>query len=87
MSEPETVPIFSLLGDSNVHPHVNKTSCRANPQLKAAQLLRCGSLELFSDVLNYVRPESTVCIVACLTNFISSASGPALVSSRVSPVL
>ena len=87
MSEPETVPIFSLLGDSNVHPHVNKISCKANPQLKAAQILKCGSLGTFSDVLGSVRPESTVCVIACLTNFLSSASGPTQTSLRVDPVL
>ena len=87
MAENDPVPVFSVIGDSNVHPHVNKTSCRANPQLKAAQILKCGTMERFHDVLSSVREMSSICIVACLTNFVSSASGPATISHRVDPVL
>ena len=81
------VRVFSLLGDSNVRPHITKTSCRANPQLKKAQVLSCGHIGIFKETLAQIRAESTVVIISCLTNFISSADGPAAVSHRVEPVL
>ena len=87
MASGSQVRVFSLLGDSNVHPHINKTSCRAHPSLKGAQVLPCGHLGIFSGTLEKVRPETNVCIVACLTNFLTAADGPSTVSQRVDPVL
>ena len=80
-------PIFSLLGDSNLQCHINKNSCRANPALKAAQMLTCGSLTIFGASLEKVRQTSTACIVACVSNFLSDADGPSTLSLRVDPVL
>ena len=79
--------IFSLVGDSNIKSHINKNSIRANPALKAAQVLTCGNSAIFAATLAKVRAESTSCIVACVTNFISSVSGPPTLSLRVDPAL
>ena len=87
MASGSQVRAFALLGDSNVHPHINKTSCRANPNLKGAQVLRCGHIGTFSGTLEKVRPDVNVCIVACITNFLTSAEGPSAISQRVDPVL
>ena len=78
---------FTLIGDSNIRNHVNKNTVRANPALKAAQVLSCGYKGIFTETLSKVRAESSACIVACVTNFISSVEGPATVSLRVEPVL
>ena len=77
--------VFTLLGDSNISR--NKTSTRANPVLKASQILSCGHLGIFQEMLSKVRPESTVVIVSCLTNFLASSEGPDSVSQRIEPVL
>ena len=87
MASGSQVRAFSLLGDSNVHPHINKTSCRAHPSLKGAQVLPCGHLGIFSGTLEKIRPDTNVCIVACITNFLTAAEGPTTVSQRVAPVL
>ena len=79
--------VFSLIGDSNIRNHVNKNSCRANPSLKGTQVLSCGHLEIFSTTLSKIRQESTVCILSCVTNFLTGAEGPPTVSQRVDPVL
>ena len=81
---------FALLGDSNISPHINKTSCRANPSLKSAQVLSCGYMGIFAETLAKVRPDVNVCIIACLTNFLTSANAPSAASTvcqRVEPVL
>ena len=80
---------FSLIGDSNVQRNVSKTSFRACPLSKAAQIIPCGNLEIFSESLQKVRAETSVCIVACLTNFFTSAdaSTSSSVSGRIEPVL
>ena len=87
MAKASASSVFSLLGDSNISGHVNKTSCRANPQLRGAQVLQCGHLGIFSDVLAKIRKETTIVILACLTNFVTGAEGPPTVSHRVGPVL
>ena len=79
--------VFTLLGDSNVQRHVNKASLRANPAMKSAQILSCGHIGIFKDMLAKVRSQSCVCIVACLTNFLCKADGPESVSQRIDPVL
>ena len=78
---------FSLLVDSGLRGHVNKTSFRANPSMRSAQILSCSSVTVFKETLNKVRPESDVVILSCVTSFLASADGPDQVSQRVDPVL
>ena len=82
------VRVHSLLGDSNIRRHVNRTSCRASAAIKASQFISCGNLGIFVESLGQVRKESDVCIVSCVTNFISKVEeGPDSVSQRIEPVL
>ena len=54
----------------------------------SAETKICGKFELFAETLRSIRPESTACIVSCLTNFIAEADGSSVsVSSRVEPIL
>ena len=76
-----------MLGDSNIQRHINKTSCRATPDLKSAQVLPCGHVGIFAESLAKVKPSVTVCILSCLTNFLTNADGPPPVSHRIEPVL
>ena len=84
---PAQVRLFALLGDSNINRHINKTSVRAHPSLKTAQVLPCGHLGIFPDTLAKLKPNITVCIVACLSNFLAGADGPSTLSHRIDPVL
>ena len=79
------VRAFALLGDSNIQRHINKTSVRAHPDLKKAQVLPCGHLDIFAETLGKIKPDVTVCILSCLTNFLASADGPSTVSHRINP--
>ena len=79
--------VYTLLVDSNVRTHVNKTSVRANPQMRAAQIISCGHVGVFRETLGKTRGESNVLIVSCMTNFLTDAEGPESVSQRIDPVL
>ena len=79
--------IFSIVGDSNVRRHFNKTSQRASASIKAAQFIPCGNLGVFKEALLSKRDESNVCIISCLTNFFTAIEGASNVSSRIEPVL
>ena len=84
---PEPVRVFSIVGDSNIRNLLTKTITRANPQLQSSQIIPCGHVGIFIESLGSVRAESSVCVLSCVTNFITGADGPATVSSRVEPVL
>ena len=81
------VRCFSIVGDSNVRNYINKNSLRANPFLKAAQVLLCGHIGIFSETLAKIRQDSNCVIVSCVTNFLTSCEGPSAVGQRVEPVL
>ena len=86
-SDPEVVRVFALLGDSNISGHINKTSCSAHPSLKSAQVLSCGNLGIFFETLEKLKPDINVCLVACLTNFLTDSEGSLTISLRIQPVL
>ena len=54
-----------------------------------AQVSICGRMEAFAEVLRQMRAETTVCLIACLTNFITSSneSASSSPSLRVDPIL
>ena len=78
------VHTFSLLGDSNVGRFVSLTNRRACADLKDAQVLSCGKLPLLADRLHEVRPESTIVILACLSNFLADAASSDSTSTSAS---
>ena len=57
--------------------------------MKSSQLIPCGHLEILSESLKKVQSSSNVCLLACLTNFLTSIkdSADSMVAHRVEPVL
>ena len=79
--------VFSILGDSNVQRHMNPMNCRDRPLMTGAQVIPCGRLSLLSAALGSIRPESNLCIMSCITNFITSSPASDSVSIRSEPVM
>ena len=68
-----------IVGDSNVRrfvTHVNRHACAEHED---TQILMCGKLALIA--------EADVCLVAWVTNMLTSAAGSTAVGIRVEPVL
>ena len=79
---------FSILGDSNIKRHMNPTNCRDRPLMSGAQTIPCGKVSLLAEALRSVRKESSVILLSCLTNFLtSSEAAGASLSLRIDPVL
>ena len=76
-----------MIGDSNVKRNISKTNSRACPQMSGCQVLYCQKFELLDEVLSRVRDTSDVCIVACITNFLTASEEDPMVSKRVEPVI
>ena len=80
--------VFSLIGDSNVRRHMNSTNSRAHPAMSSTQVILCNRLEILSSSLRNVKRESNVCILSCVTNFLTSSEATSsTVSHRVDTVL
>ena len=79
--------LFSVIGDSNVRRHMNPMNCRDRPLMSGAQVVLCGRAEVFKEAIKTIRAESTICIIACVSNFITSTAAASSVSMRVEPVL
>lgn len=81
--------LFSIIGDSNVRNNMNDFNIRDRLGLSDAQVLSATRLDVLPDALRSIRAASTIVIVSCLTNYITSAmaDGAATVSTRVAPIL
>ena len=81
-------PVFTIIGDSNVRRHMTALNCRTSPSMSGAQIKTCGRVESLAETLRSIRSETTVILLACLTNFITSTAGDTpTISLRVDPVL
>ena len=79
---------FSILGDSNVKRFVTMVNRRASRDLDSSRIILCGKIGLLADALQEVRAESDVCIVTCISNFVSSAADSSSnISLRIEPLL
>ena len=79
---------FSIVGDSNIRRHMNSTNCRANPAMSSAHVLLCNRMEVFSHSLRNVKKDSSICILSCVTNFLTSSEDvSSTISHRIDPVL
>ena len=80
--------IFSIVGDSNIQRHMNPTNCRDRPLMSGSEVIPCGKLSILAEALKSVREESTICVVSCVSNFLTgSKSAGSTVSPRFEPVL
>ena len=66
---------------------MSPTNICDRPQMSSAQVLSCGKLSLLSGILETVRAESDVCVIACVTNFITNTASVSSVSLRLDAVL
>ena len=64
----------SIIGDSNIQRHMNSTNSRDRPVMLNAQIIKCGRMSTFQTCLKAVRAESNVCVLSCVTNFLTSGA-------------
>ena len=67
---------------------MGSTNCRDRPMMSSAQILPCSRVEVLAETLRQVRAESNVCVLSCLTNFLTASTGStASASLRVEPTI
>ena len=77
--------LYCLVGDSNVKRNMTPTSCRDH-LMSAAQVVLCTRFELLDQSLRSVKKDVDVCILSCLSNFVSSTEATDSIAHRVGPL-
>ena len=78
---------FSVIGDSNVRRNMTPFNIRDRPGMADAQVLSCSRLEVLPDALRSVRASSSILILACISNYLTSSEESSTTSDRVSAVI
>jgi len=65
--------IFTLIGDSNVRRNMNDSNCLDRPLMAGAETITCTKFALFAQSLSAIRGSSNVCVLSCITNFLSDS--------------
>ena len=79
--------LFTMIGDANVRRNMTGLNIASREVMKSAQVIDCASPATLDAAQNDVRNESSVLIVACLTEFIISNRFWGTILSSVGPVL
>ena len=82
-----TDPLFTIVGDTNVTRNMTGLNIASRPSMKSAQVIECLSQANFETALTDVRAESSVLIIACLTDFLLASGDCGTIFSSVDPVL
>ena len=80
---------YSLVGDSNVRRHLQADlASQGRPLVSNAQYIPSGGrLSVLSSALSSVRQESDACVVASITNVLTTSVEASSLSLRVDPLL
>ena len=79
---------YALIGDSNVKRNMTLSSLKCRAAMPTARVVLCGRMATLSTSLMSLPQEIDACVVACLTNLLTSTSGSqsTSVAHRVDPV-
>ena len=78
---------FTIVGDSNIKWNMTPTNCRDRPLMSGAQVLQCGHIGMLSTSFGAVRAESTICIVAVVTELLLATGECGTIFSTIDPIL
>ena len=79
--------LFTIIGDANVRRNMTGMNVASREVMKTAQILDYNGVGPFDAVLGQVRPESSVCIIAAITDLLLSNGDCGTIYSSVDPVL
>ena len=79
--------LISVVGDSNVRRNMTSLNIASRESMKKAEVIDCSLITTLDSALIGVRPESSQCIVACITEFLLLAGECGTILSSIDPVL
>ena len=78
---------FSIIGDANVRRNMTGFNVASREAMQSAQVIDFLGVTPIEQALNEVRPESTVCIVAAVTDLLLSSGDCGTIYASIDPVL
>jgi len=87
--EVDVIPpvVVTVIGDSNIQRNLVDYNCGNREEIKSAQVIPCTSMTTFGGCFQKVRPECTVLILSCLSNFIRDSESSSDPTVRITSVL
>ena len=79
--------LFSIIGDGNVRRNMTSLNIASRASMKSAQVIACSNLDSIDAALAEVRPESSVCVFAAVTELIIMAEDCGTVAATVDTAL
>ena len=79
--------LVSVIGDGNVIRNMTALNIASREAMKNSQVIECSQLANLDASLTSVRAESTVCIVASITEFLLASGDCGTLFSTIDPVL
>ena len=79
--------LFSVIGDANFRRNWTALNIASRESMKSAQIIDCVHLSTLDNALNEVRADSSVLVLASMTEFIVSSGDCGTIFSSVDPVL
>ena len=79
--------LVSIIGDPNVRRNMTAMNVASREAMKTAQVIDYVAPATFDSVFREIRPESTVCIIAALTDLILSGGDGGTIFACIDPIL
>ena len=78
---------FSIIGDANVRRNMTGLNLASREVMKGCQVIDCNTMAALDAALGEVRSESTVLILAAVTEFLITGGFCGTIYSSVDPTL
>ena len=79
--------MISVVGDDNARRNMAGLSIASREAMKSSQVIDCSVLANLEAALDSVRSDSTVCIVASITEFLVASGDCGTIFSTIDPIL
>ena len=79
--------MYTIIGDANVRRNMTGLNMASREAMKTAEIIDCTLMSNLDASLNAVRAESTILILASITEFLLSSGDCGTIFSSIDPVL
>ena len=66
---------YAIIGDSNVKRNLTPTTMHGRPAMSNAKVVLCGRMSTLSTALSSLPVDVDACVLACLSNLLTSIPG------------
>ena len=79
--------LFTIIGDGNVRRNMTGLNIASREAMKKAQVIDYLGVAPFETALNEVRSESTVCIIAAITDLLLAPGFSGTITGTIDPTM